>query len=133
MESKTPVKDRLTKKIKKRDNPHKNDSRDTEEDPNIFEMLGKVSEMLKQNPAMLTKVNRCVSDIIDNKDLMDKLSSQIKENIQLSDPTDPDPEIELTPDNVSNFSELIKDDITQALDKSELDVSLIADSKESTQ
>ena len=133
MESKTPVKDRLTKKIKKRDSPHKNDSRGTEEDNGIFEMLGKVSEILKQNPEMLTKVNKCVSNIIDNKDLMDKLSTQIKENIQLNDSSDPDPEIDLTPGNISAFSELIKDDITQALDKSELGDSLDAVSNESTQ
>ena len=125
MESKTPVKDRLTKKIKKRGNPQ-----DSEPEPNIFEMLGKVNEILRQNPEMLTKVNKCVSNIIDNKDLMDKLSSQIKENINLEDP---DSEPDFSASNINTITELIKDDIAQALDSSELDDSLMADSKESTQ
>lgn len=129
MESKTPVKDRLTKKIKKRGNPQ-----DSDTDPNIFEMLGKVNEILRQNPEMLTKVNKCVSNIIDNKDLMDKLSSQIKENINLEDPeSEPTPETAFSATNMNTIAELIKDDIAQALDSSELDDSLMADSKESTQ
>ena len=126
MESKTPVKDRLTKKSKKRGNPHKDDSQADES--NIFEMLGKVNAILKQNPEMLTKVNKCVSNIIDNKDLMEKLSSQIQENIKLNDPSDT-----LTPDNITDFSEIIKDDVIQALNNNELDDSLIAESNESIQ
>jgi hypothetical protein len=129
MESKTPVKDRLTKKIKKRGHPQEDDT-----DPNIFEMLGKVNEMLKQNPEMLNKVNKCVSTIMDNKDFMDKLSSQIKENIKLEDPTgENEPEIELNAANISSIAELMKDDVIQALDNSELGDSLTADSNESTQ
>jgi len=131
MESKTPVKDRLAKKIKKRGNPTKNDS--DPDEPNIFEMLGKVNELLKQNPEMLTKVNKCVSNIIDNKDLMEKLSSQIKENITLSDPSDPETDIDLTPDNICSIADIIKDDVNQALESSELGASLTAESNESIQ
>jgi len=131
MESKTPVKDRLAKKIKKRGNPTKNDP--DPDEPNIFEMLGKVNELLKQNPEMLTKVNKCVSNIIDNKDLMEKLSSQIKENITLNDPSDPETDIDLTPDNICSIADIIKDDVNQALESSELGASLTAESNESIQ
>ena len=47
--------------------------------------------------------------------------------------TFPDPEIELTADNMNTFAEILKDDIAQALDNSELGDSLMANSNESTQ
>ena len=48
----------------------------------IFEMLNQVNRILKENPAMVHKVNKCVSSIIDNKDLMTTLASEIKNNIE---------------------------------------------------
>ena len=137
--SKTPVKDRLKKKASRK-NPEPSTSSNASEG-NIFEMLGKVSEILKQNPEMLNKVNKCVSNIIDNRDLMDKLSSQIKENMTTIDSdSDAEDSPEQTPDqvvknmvssgNMESISEIIKNDIAelqndvmsivQTLDKSEL-------------
>ena len=101
MESKTPVKDRLKKKVKK-------DEPSTSDEPNIFEMLGKVSDILKQNPEMLNKVNKCVSNIMDNTDLMEKLSSQIKENINLEKESSED----IDNIDMSNLQNILKDDLT---------------------
>ena len=72
-------------------------------------MLGKVSEILKQNPEMLQKVNKCVSNIIDNKDLMDKLSSQIKDNMKLEDES-----VDLNENAGNAFNEFMKDNTLQS-------------------
>ena len=73
MNSQTPVRDRLKKKA------NKNEASASE--PNIFDMLAQVNEILKKNPDMVQKVNRCVSSIIDNSDIMSKISSEIKESV----------------------------------------------------
>jgi hypothetical protein len=49
--------------------------------PNIFDMLSQVGDSLKKNPALINKVNSCVSKIIDNPDIMSKISSEIQTNI----------------------------------------------------
>lgn len=72
----TPVKDRLKKKANKR-----NGSEASASEPNIFDMLAQVNEILKKNPDMVNKVNRCVSSIIDNPDIMSKISSEIKDSV----------------------------------------------------
>lgn len=69
----TPVRDRLKRKV------NKNEASASE--PNIFDMLAQVNEILKKNPDMVNKVNRCVSSIIDNTDIMSKISSEIKDSV----------------------------------------------------
>ena len=60
----TAVKDRLKKKLNKR-NVEKLDDLSSSEpgEPNIFDMLAQVSSLLKTNPDMVSKVNKCVSKI----------------------------------------------------------------------
>jgi hypothetical protein len=81
MEPETPIKDRLKKKLNKKKNEQTDEN-------NLFDMLNQVSQVLKNNPEMVSKVNKCVSNIIQNKDLMDKLSSEIKDNISEEEITD---------------------------------------------
>jgi hypothetical protein len=113
----TPVKDRLKKKVKKKNN-EESSSEPSQNQNDIFQMLGKVSEILQQNPEMLQKVNKCVSNIIDNKDLMEKLSSQIKDNMDLSS---------------ESLQSDIKDIVTQTLESSDETDSNEACLKESKQ
>ena len=75
MESKT--KSRLRKKLDKKKKPDES----TSEDQSIFDMLNQVNKILKQNPEMISKVNKCVSSVIGNQDLMTKLTEEIQNNI----------------------------------------------------
>jgi hypothetical protein len=77
-----PTRDRLKKKLNKKKNVPVETPPD---DNNIFDMLSQVNKILKENPEMVTKVNKCVANIIDNKDLMTKLTEQIQTNIQQDD------------------------------------------------
>ena len=47
-------------------------------DSNILEMLAQVNSILKTNPEMISKVNKCVSKIMGNTTLMSKISSEIQ-------------------------------------------------------
>ena len=75
----TPTRDRLRKKLNKKKGTS---SPKPSNENNIFDMLNQVNQILKQNPEMVSKVNKCVSTIIENKDLMTKLTSEIQTNIQ---------------------------------------------------
>ena len=109
------------KKNKKKQHQPPSDEGESSEQPNIFEMLGKVSDILKQNPEMLTKVNKCVSNIIDNKDLMEKLSTQIKENMK----SEPEPGgVPFTMDTINNVGEILKDNISDLQKSVESDLKL---------
>jgi hypothetical protein len=124
----TPVKDRLKKKANKKKNEESSSESTTSGqdsgESDIFQMLGKVSEILKQNPEMLQKVNKCVSNIIDNKDLMDKLSSQIKDNMKLEDETidlNQTPSVNVINDLMNNntLQSEIQNIVTQTLESNE--------------
>jgi len=79
-EKTNPTRERLKKKL------NKDPVVEPAEDPNnIFEMLGKVSQVLKNDPHLVNKVNSCVSKLIDNKDLMSLLTEQIQTNLEKSE------------------------------------------------
>ena len=83
METTNPVKERLKKKLNKKESSSTQaDECGEKQDTNIFDMLTQVSSILKTNPEMVNKVNECVSKIISNRDLMTKLSTEIKNNIE---------------------------------------------------
>jgi hypothetical protein len=72
-----------SRRSKKKTDVPKNETPD-ESGNNIFEMLNQVNKLLKQNPDMLKHVNKCVSGIIDNPEIMETLTAQINKNITLS-------------------------------------------------
>jgi hypothetical protein len=37
---------------------------------------------MKENPQMMKEVNKCISNIFENKDLMNNLVNEIKQNIE---------------------------------------------------
>ena len=88
----TPTRDRLRKKLNKKKGTNQTPSNEN----NIFDMLNQVNQILKQNPEMVSRVNKCVSTIVDNKDLMSKLTSEIQSNIEAGSDSDSDSDSEST-------------------------------------
>ncbi len=85
----TPVRDRLKKKSKKR-NQGSNESTNLPEQPDILAMMNQVSDLLKKNPEIISKVNKMVSGVMNNKELLENLSSQFQQqmgNVQVQDQT----------------------------------------------
>jgi F0F1-type ATP synthase delta subunit len=79
MENKT--KQRLRKKLNKDNAP------DIGSEAGILEMLNQMNSMLKTNPDMVNKISKCVSNIIDNKELMENITNQIKNSGVVQDQT----------------------------------------------
>ena len=79
----TPTKDRLKKKLKKKqletgiavldDEP--------EEQVDIFKMISQVQAILKTNPELVNKVSNCVNSLMTNPEIMQQLSSQIEKTV----------------------------------------------------
>ena len=78
MENATPVRDRLKKKARSKN--QKNEPENELENLDIFKMMQKVTKVLQQNPEMINKVNKMVSGLMNNKDLIGQLSSQLQED-----------------------------------------------------
>ena len=76
MENKT--KQKLQKKLKAKRGETSTETDDDELD--LFKMLNDVNKILKENPEMVKKVSKCVSSVMDNKDLMATLTEQIVKN-----------------------------------------------------
>lgn len=82
----TPVRDRLKKKSKKK-NGSSGTSEPVEPENDIFQMMNQVSKLLQQNPEIVNKVNKMVSGIMSNKELIESLSSQLQGQVQVPDQT----------------------------------------------
>ena len=76
------IHDRLKKKLKKKLNSSSDEPPGSLEGTNILEMLAQVNSILKSNPEMISKVNNCVSKIMGNASLMNKISSEIQSDVQ---------------------------------------------------
>ena len=50
------------------------------QDMDLMSMLENVNKMLKTNPQMLQQINKCVSTVMENKDLMESIKSQVQTN-----------------------------------------------------
>ncbi len=77
----TPVRDRLKKKSKKKNNVPESTENPFGENMDIFAMMNQVSSLLKQNPDIVNKVNQMVSGVMTNKDLIESLASQFQNNL----------------------------------------------------
>ena len=75
----TPVRDRLKKKSKKKNNVPESTENPFGENMDIFAMMNQVSSLLKQNPDIVNKVNQMVSGVMTNKDLIESLASQFQD------------------------------------------------------
>jgi hypothetical protein len=72
----TPVRDRLKKKSKKKQGPVSEN--DDSGEPDIFAMMSQVTKMLKENPEIINKVNKMVSGVMNNKELIESLATQFQ-------------------------------------------------------
>ena len=70
----TSTQTKKQKKIKMKETP-----------PDLFNMLNKVNDILRSNPQMAEKVSKCVTTIMENKEIMGTLSEQIKNTVENDD------------------------------------------------
>ena len=80
MDNKT--KERLRKKLNKKKGNTIAETSFSEENNVVMDMLNSMNKMLRENPEMVHKVSKCVSNIIDNKNLMETLTNEIKNNLE---------------------------------------------------
>ena len=106
MENSSKTKYRLRKKLNKKKNA-KNETNNVIDETNIMDMLNNMNKMLRENPEMVNKVSRCVSNIIDNKSLMENLTSQINLNLNDKDVVH-DQTLEISSETVNCLESLSK-------------------------
>ena len=53
----------------------------TEENGDFLKMFNDVNKMIKENPEMINKVNKCISNVFGNQDLMNNLVKEINQSI----------------------------------------------------
>jgi hypothetical protein len=97
------------KKKNNKNNKKKPEPEPTQNENDILGMLNQVNELLRTNPDMVARVSKCVSSIMENKDIMDTLASEIQNTVE----TEPY-------DCVANImkNESILNTITKELEKS---------------
>jgi len=111
MDNREKIKEKLKKKRDSRKgiNTKEHHSFD-ESNTDIMGMLDKVNKMLKTNPQMVQQISKCVSNVMNNKDLMSSLTNQFGNELNVKEAQ-----------------------VDQTLDKSSLDESSEASSNESKQ
>jgi hypothetical protein len=85
------TRDRLKKKLKKKKDQRTGKSSNTAktgipeldnvEGGDIFQMIQQVQNMLKTNPDLVTKVSSCINSVMNNTDVMQKLTTEIEQTI----------------------------------------------------
>ena len=81
-------KEKLRAKLKaKRERRNGNSSKPSEplfneSEPDIMKMMGNINKILQQNPKMVQQISKCVSSVLGNKDTMEALTEQIKNELQ---------------------------------------------------
>jgi len=77
----TPTKDRLKKKLKKKQTQDGTFQPEPQEDVDIFKMISEVQKILKTNPELVNKVSNCVNSLMTNSEIMQQLSTQIEKTV----------------------------------------------------
>ena len=83
----TPTKDRLKKKLKKKQIEAGTFQPEPEQDVDIFKMISQVQSILKTNPELVSKVSSCVNSLMTNPEIMQQLSTQIEKTVNIQDQT----------------------------------------------
>ena len=47
-------------------------------EPDILKMMDRVNKILKTNPQMINQISKCVSNVMNNQDLMNSLAGQLE-------------------------------------------------------
>ena len=89
METKEKLREKLRKKREARKNnvPPFPFTGDSTENPDIFKMIENVNKILKTNPQMVQQISKCVSNVMNNKDLMESLAGQLESELKVHDQT----------------------------------------------
>jgi len=89
MENKEKLRQKLRKKRNQRTNASEKNTigEDMLGEPNILKMMENVNKILKTNPQMVQQISKCVSNVMNNKDLMNSLAGQLENQISLQDQT----------------------------------------------
>jgi hypothetical protein len=80
MENREKLKAKLRKKKENRSRAAQ--SMEIPPETDIMKMMENVNKILKTNPQMVQQISKCVSNVMNNKELMETLSSQIVQQDQ---------------------------------------------------
>jgi hypothetical protein len=84
-------KEQLRKKLnKKRAEKGLEDESGKMDENSLFTMINQVNKTLQENPDMVKKINKCINNVFDNKDLMSSLISEVETNIVNKESDDSD-------------------------------------------
>lgn len=77
---------KLRAKLNKKRDARKNGV--TQDDPfngemDLMKMMESVNKILKSQPQMVQKISKCVSNVMNNKELMDSLATQLESQVIL--------------------------------------------------
>jgi len=80
--------EKLRAKLRKKRDSRKNGATPEAVDPfngemDLMKMMENVNKILKSQPQMVQKISKCVSNVMNNKDLMDSLAKQLETQVTL--------------------------------------------------
>jgi len=80
--------EKLRAKLRKKRDSRKNGATPETVDPfngemDLMKMMENVNKILKSQPQMVQKISKCVSNVMNNKDLMDSLAKQLETQVTL--------------------------------------------------
>ena len=84
MNNREKLKEKIRKKKEHRVNGIEDEIHETLNPANlgIMDMMKRASEIMKTNPQMVKQISKCVSNIMKNKELMDTISNQLKDEVK---------------------------------------------------
>jgi hypothetical protein len=80
--------EKLRAKLRKKREHRKNGTHEPPVDPfngemDLMKMMESVNKILKSQPQMVQKISKCVSNVMNNKELMDSLANQLETQVTL--------------------------------------------------
>lgn len=79
--------EKLRAKLRKKRESRKNGTTDPVDpfngETDIMKMMESVNKILKSQPQMVQKISKCVSNVMNNKELMDSLAKQLETQVTL--------------------------------------------------
>ena len=82
MDQKEKLREKLRKKNKK---PVSEETFDTG-GGDIVKMMEQINKILKTNPDMVQQISKCVSNVMNNKDLMESITTELESQIKTGEP-----------------------------------------------
>jgi len=76
----------LKEKLRKKRNQRKKHEPTFDENSDLLSMMDQVNKILKTNPQMVQQISKCVSNVMNNQELMESLTGQLKQELNVQDP-----------------------------------------------